>query len=171
MRKRGYKGRVQGMSNLVDALDFLKSYRKLDSEKVVSLPIESKNYHRVKRQFKYIRLFRRQNINLTIRSGPSQLWNPTRFLFMQATRRPFLGQVGPNGQGPPSPRIQPPKFEHTGKTHEQDANKGKPKSIRAFLSTSGTQYLKPRRALPITLYNSTTKVVKLLLEPGSEYTS
>ena len=44
------------MSNLVDALDFLKSYRKLDSEKVVSLPIESKNYNRVKRQFKNIRL-------------------------------------------------------------------------------------------------------------------
>ena len=84
MRKRGYKRRVQGMSNLVDALDFLKSYRKLDSEKVVSLPIESKNYNIVKRQFKNIRLFGRQNTNLTIRSGPSQPWNPTKFLFGQA---------------------------------------------------------------------------------------
>ena len=57
---------------MADAIDFLKSHRDLESEKVVSLPIESKNYNRVKRQFKYIRLFRRQNINLTIRSGPSQ---------------------------------------------------------------------------------------------------
>ena len=41
---------------MADSIDFLKSYRELDSEKVVSLPIESKNYNRVKRQFKNIRL-------------------------------------------------------------------------------------------------------------------
>ena len=41
---------------MADAIDFLKSHRDLESEKVVSLPIESKNYNRVKRQFKNIRL-------------------------------------------------------------------------------------------------------------------
>ena len=100
MRKRGYKGRVQGMSNLVDALDFLKSYRELDSEKVVSLPTKSKKYNGVQRQFKNIRPLGRQNTNLKIRSGPSKPWNPTKFLFGQAPRGPFLGQGGSNGQGP-----------------------------------------------------------------------
>jgi hypothetical protein len=85
---------------VADAIDFLKSYRELDSEKVVSLPIESKNYNIVKRQFKNIRLFGRQNTNLTIRSGSSKPWNPTKFLFGQAPRGPFLGQGGSNGQGP-----------------------------------------------------------------------
>ena len=86
---------------MADAIDFLKSHRDLESEKVVSLPIESKNYNIVKRQFKNIRLFGRQNTNLTIRSGPSQPWNPTKFLFWQAPCGPFLGQGGENGQGPP----------------------------------------------------------------------
>ena len=40
--------------------------------------------------------------------------------------------------------------------------------MRLSLSTSGTQYLKPRVALPITLPDSTTKVVKWLLNMGSE---
>jgi hypothetical protein len=69
---------------VADSIDFLKSYRELDSGKVIALHIESKNYNRVKRQFKSIRLFGRQNTNLTIRSGPSQPWNPTKFLFGQA---------------------------------------------------------------------------------------
>ena len=98
--REGIRGEYKGCQIVADAIDFLKSYRELDSEKVVSLPIESKNYNIVKRQFKNIRLFGRQNTNLTIRSGPSQPWYPTRFLFGQAPSRPFLGQGGPNGQRP-----------------------------------------------------------------------
>ena len=41
---------------MADSIDFLKSYRELDSGKVIALHIESKNYNRVKRQFKNIRL-------------------------------------------------------------------------------------------------------------------
>ena len=75
---------LQGCQIMADAIDFLKSYRELTSEEVVSLPIKSEKYNGVKRQFKNIRPIGRQNTNLTIRSGPSQPWNPTKFLFGQA---------------------------------------------------------------------------------------
>ena len=85
---------LQGCQIMADAIDFLKSYRELDSEKVVSLPIESKNYNRVKRQFKNIRPIGRQNTNLPVRSGPSQTWDPTRCLFGQAPSRPSFMAKG-----------------------------------------------------------------------------
>ena len=44
----------------------------------------------------------------------------------------------------------------------------KTKRTRMSLSTSGTQHLNPRITLPIILPDITTKVVKRLLDMGSE---
>ena len=83
--------------------------------------------------------------------------------------RTFFRTRGAQRPRTPSPRIQPPKVEHRGKTYEQDATKEKPKRIRTSLSTSGTQYLKPRLVLHSILPDGTTKVVKWLLGTSSIY--
>jgi hypothetical protein len=74
---------------MADAIDFLRSYRELDSEKAVSLPIKGKKFNKMRRRLKNLRAFGRRNTNLPIRSGPSKPWNPTRHLFGQVPHRPF----------------------------------------------------------------------------------
>jgi hypothetical protein len=85
---------LPGFQTVAVSIDFLKSYRELTSEEVVSLPIKSEKYNGVKRQFKNIRPIGRQNTNLPVRSGPSQTWDPTRCLFGQAPSRPSFMAKG-----------------------------------------------------------------------------
>jgi hypothetical protein len=47
---------LQGCQIMADAIDFLRSYRELDPEKVVSLPIKGKKFNGMRRQLKNIRL-------------------------------------------------------------------------------------------------------------------
>ena len=94
-----------------------------------------------------------------------------KILVLASSSRTFFRTRGGKRPRTPSPRIQPPKVEHRGKTYEQDATKEKPKRIRTSLSTSGTQFLKPSLVLPIILPEGTTKMVKWLLDTGSKYTN
>ena len=82
--------------------------------------------------------------------------------------QPFFRAKGAQRLRAPSPRIQQTKAKFKGKIYEQAATQEKSKRTRTSLSTSGTQYLKPRVAVPIILPDSTTKVVKWLLNMGSE---
>jgi hypothetical protein len=82
--------------------------------------------------------------------------------------QPFFRAKGAQRLRAPSPRIQQTKAKFKGKIYEQAATQEKSKRTRTSLSTSGTQYLKPRVAVPIILSDSTTKVAKWLLDKGSE---
>jgi hypothetical protein len=78
------------------------------------------------------------------------------------------GAKGAQWPRTPKPRFQQPKAKCRGKTYEEAATQEQPERTRTPFLTSGTQHLKPRIALPIILPDSTTKLVKWLLDMDSE---